>query len=124
MRHSSCGAIEMTEKDIIAKEQIVTRIFRFNSDVDSEPRFDEFILPYSRGVTILGILRYIYENLDPTLAFRNYHCGASVCGCCQVRVNGKQTKSCSATILPGETVIIEPYDRNKVVRDLVVTFDE
>lgn len=108
----------------MAEEQIIARVFRWNPATDPKPRFDEFILPYGKGVTVLGILRYIYENLDGTLAFRNYHCGAMVCGCCRVTVNGKRTKSCSATIQSGETATIEPYDRKNVIRDLAVTFDD
>ena len=104
-------------------DRIKVKIFRFNPAAQQEPRFDEFMLPYAPGVTILGILRYIYENLDRTLAFRNYHCGASVCGCCLVAVNGKRTKACNTTVKPGATVVLEPYDRAKVIRDLAVKLD-
>ena len=106
------------------EEQIIARIFRYNPAVDSEHRFDQFILPYSSGITVLGILRYIYEKVDPSLAFRNYHCGAFVCGCCRVTINGKQTRSCNAVVRPGETIVIEPFEREKVIRDLAVIFDD
>jgi succinate dehydrogenase / fumarate reductase, iron-sulfur subunit len=105
------------------EDHIIARVFRFNPATDTEPRFDEFKLPYSPGATVLGALRYIHENLDSTLAFRNYHCGALICGCCQLTINGKRTKSCSAVIHPGETVVIEPFDRTRVIRDLAVIFD-
>jgi fumarate reductase iron-sulfur subunit len=105
------------------QEKIIVRVFRYNPATDAEPRFDEFTLPYSHGATVLGALRYIHENLDATLAFRNYHCGALICGCCQVTVNGKRTKSCGAVIGPGETVMIEPFDRNRVIRDLAIKFE-
>jgi succinate dehydrogenase / fumarate reductase, iron-sulfur subunit len=105
-------------------EQMKVKVFRFYPGVDLEPRFDEYLLPYSSGATILGILRYIYENLDPTLAFRQYYCAAMLCGCCRVTVNGERTKSCVARVQPGATVVIEPYDRSKVIRDLAVKFDD
>jgi len=105
------------------QDHVTAKIFRFNPQKDREPRFDEYVLPYARGVTILGILRYIYENLDGTLTFRNYHCGALVCGCCQVTVNGQRTRACNATVGPGDMVVIEPYDRENVIRDLAVRFD-
>ena len=105
------------------KKCIVARIFRFNPLSDRAPRFDEFTLPYDQGVTILGILRYVYENLDRSLAFRNYHCGARVCGSCRVTLNGKETRACEATVKPGDTVVIEPYDHGKVIRDLACLFD-
>jgi len=102
--------------------RIIAKIFRFNPDRDQKPYFDEFTLPYDTGVTVLSILRYIYENLDPSLAFRNYHCGALVCGCCMLTVNGKQVKSCKTVVEPGTTVVIEPFDRDRVIRDLAVFF--
>ena len=105
------------------KESIKAKIFRFNPLSDRAPRFDKFTLPYDQGVTVLGILRYIYENLDGTLAFRNYHCGALVCGCCRVTLNGQETRACEAILKPGDAVVIEPYDRQKVIRDLACLFD-
>ncbi len=105
------------------KKPIKAKIFRFNPLSDRAPRFDEFTLPYDQGVTVLGILRYIFENLDRTLAFRNYHCGARVCGCCRVTLNGKETRACEAIVKPGDTLVIEPYDREKVIRDLACLFD-
>ena len=104
-------------------DEITARVFRYNPQSDPEPRYDEFVLPYDKGVTVLGILRYIYDNHDGTLAFRNYHCGALICGCCRVSVNGKRMKSCNAVVGPGDTVVIEPFDRERVIRDLVVRFD-
>ena len=108
----------------MVQQQIIIKVFRFNPATDKKPWFDEYVLPYSKNVTVLGILRYIYKNLDPTLAFRNYHCGAMACGSCRVTINGKQTKSCSTVVRPGETLIIEPHNREKVIRDLVVTFND
>jgi succinate dehydrogenase / fumarate reductase iron-sulfur subunit len=106
----------MKSKNIIAK------IFRYNPKKDIDPYFDEFTLPYDNGVTVLGILRYIYENIDSSLAFRNYHCGALICGCCMVTVNGKQVKSCKTVVEPGTTITIEPFKRKKVIRDLTIVF--
>ena len=102
--------------------KIIAKIFRYNPQRDRKPYFDEFILPYDKGVTVLGILRYVYEKLDPSLAFRNYHCGALICGCCMLTVNGKQVKSCKTVVEPGTTVVIEPFNRDKVIRDLAVVF--
>lgn len=106
------------------KERIMAKIFRFDPAGDSQPRYDEFLLPYSERVTVLEVLRYIYENVDPTLAFRNNFCGSMVCAGCRVTVNGKRMKSCLAVIGAGETVVIEPHDRGKVIRDLAVVFDD
>lgn len=105
------------------KEEVSVRIFRFDPKTETKPRFKNYKLPYSKGATVLGILRYIYENVDRTLAFRDYHCAAQVCGGCKVKLNGKVIKACNKGIKPGERLTIEPSDVEKVIRDLVVYFD-
>ena len=105
------------------KSEISVRIFRFDPKTETKPTFSDYKLPYSRGATILGVLRYIYENVDRTLAFRDYHCAAQICGGCRVKVNGKVVKACNEGIQPGAVLTIEPFDRKRVIRDLAVFFD-
>jgi fumarate reductase iron-sulfur subunit len=44
-------------------------------------------------MSVLDVIRYIYENLDRTLSFREA-CKIGWCGCCVVIVNGKAALSC------------------------------
>ena len=39
-------------------ELATVKIFKFDPEVDAEPRYDEFQVPY-QGRTVLDVLRYI-----------------------------------------------------------------
>ncbi len=100
--------------------KIIARIFRFDPMIDEEPRLQAYQVPYQSGMSVLSLLRYVYEELDPTLAFRNYRCGRGICASCRMRLNGKPVKACR-TMLDGQaTVTIEPLDEHRVIRDLAV----
>lgn len=97
------------------------KVFRYDPAVDSEPRMDTFEgIPY-RGMRVLDVLNYIYQNIDSSLAFR-YSCRAGLCGACLLRVNGKNVMSCKE--LASEEMTIEPPRNHRVIKDLVVDFRE
>jgi succinate dehydrogenase/fumarate reductase-like Fe-S protein len=105
-------------------DPVLAEIFRFDPAVDSEPHMQSYVVPYRHRMSIFTLLREIYEFQDPTLAFRNQQCGRGICGTCHMRVgvNGKATKGCTVPLEPGSRVTIMPYNKNKVIRDLVVDF--
>jgi NADH-dependent fumarate reductase subunit B len=76
-------------------------------------------VPFYNGMTLLAALRYIGDNLDETLRFRNYHCGRGVCTTCIVKVDGCVKRSCCTPLKAGEKYIVEPAN-DKVIKDLVV----
>jgi len=102
------------------EENIIARIFRFDPTTDRVPRFQTYHVPYQPGMSILSLLRYVYEELDPTIAFRNYRCGRGICASCRVRLNGKPVKACRTTLDERAMVTIEPLDEHRVIRDLAV----
>ena len=72
-------------------------------------------------MTLLMALRYIYEKIDNSLAFRDYCCGAGpACGSCLLNVNGKLAFSCSIILKGNEKYTVEPVPNFQVVKDLVV----
>ncbi|NPV74874.1 MAG: ferredoxin [Anaerolineae bacterium] len=101
---------------------ITAEIFRFNPAVDEKPTMRTYVVPYRRRMSVFTLLREIYENMDPTLAFRNQQCGRGICGTCRFRigVQGQSVKGCAVPLEPGAHVIIKPHDEKKVIRDLVV----
>lgn len=104
------------------EEKVIhARIFRYSSE-DGVSRADTFVVPYSPGMTFQTMLRYIYENADPTLAFRDYRCGRGVCNACSIKVNGKVIRSCQAPVQAGVEVFLEPAN-DRIIRDLVVELD-
>jgi succinate dehydrogenase/fumarate reductase iron-sulfur protein len=105
----------MNDEDLAKVE-----IFRFDPEVDSEPRYSEFKVPY-KGYTIMNVLSYIYENLDSTYAFR-WACGKGFCRCCVVSVNGKPVLACMEPA--GKYMKIEPHPKFKVLKDLIIDFEK
>ncbi|MCZ7554344.1 MAG: hypothetical protein B6D39_08065 [Anaerolineae bacterium UTCFX2] len=112
------------DSEQVLGEPVTAEIFRFDPEVDAEPRMQTYVVPYRYRMSILTLLREIYETQDPTLAFRNQQCGRGICGTCHVRVsvNGKLTKGCSVPLEPGSKITLTPASRAKVIRDLVVDF--
>jgi succinate dehydrogenase/fumarate reductase-like Fe-S protein len=96
---------------------IQVAILRCDPDVDSEPYRQTFTVPLSPGMSVLNILTYIYENLDPGLGFYN-NCDRGVCGRCTLTVNGHSALSCT-TLVDGD-LELEPLRGRPLVRDLLV----
>jgi succinate dehydrogenase/fumarate reductase iron-sulfur protein len=97
------------------RKSINVRCFRFDPETDSEGRFDEYKVPFQEDSSVLDVLEYIYENLDPSLSFYA-SCRRGVCGRCGAKVNGKARLSCGAKVT-GD-LELEPTRRSKVIRDL------
>lgn len=74
-------------------------------------------VPIEKGESVLGVLDYIYERLDPGLTFYS-SCRIGLCTGCLVRVNGKPVLAC--TTIAEDDMLIEPHDTKRRARDLVV----
>jgi len=102
------------------KNSITLKIYR--SDAENST-FRTYEISIEEPITLQNAIRYVYEKLDRTLAFRNYSCYKGVCGTCTVKLNGKNVRSCSVLLYPGDEAIVEPADGFFIIRDLVVDFD-
>ncbi len=104
----------------MAKDELATvLLFRYDPEVDTEPRYSEFKVPY-KGYTVVNVLSYIYENLDSTFAFR-WACTKGFCRCCVVQVNGKPVLGCVESA--SKYMKIEPHRKFKLIKDLIIDFD-
>lgn len=74
----------------------------------------------SSNQLILEALEEIRRE-DPTLCFRS-GCRSGVCGSCAIRVNNQEKLACSSKIEDND--VLEPLKYHKVIRDLVVDFDD
>ncbi|MBI5123554.1 succinate dehydrogenase/fumarate reductase iron-sulfur subunit [Candidatus Roizmanbacteria bacterium] len=98
-------------------------IYRFNSQKKSKLKYDSFDVPYSKGMTALDVVAYVYKHLDPTLAFR-FECRQGICGTCGVMLNKKPVLSCSTQInSTRQTQMIEPLANFPVEKDLIVNLE-
>lgn len=95
-------------------------VFRFDPEVDSEGRFDEFVVPDREGMTVLEALFHILEREDGSLAFR-FACRGAVCGSCAMHINGRFRLACATQVADlGGEVTVRPLNHLPIVKDLVV----
>ncbi|EMA08008.1 succinate dehydrogenase/fumarate reductase iron-sulfur subunit [Haloferax denitrificans] len=101
------------------------KVFRYDPDVESkrEPRFDDFYVPYKRGMTVLDALIYARDEFDSSLTFR-HSCRMAVCGSDGFFINGRQRLGCQTQISGlDEPIRVEPLPHQPVIKDLVVDMD-
>lgn len=101
------------------------KIFRFDPEVDSEPRFQEYTVDVSPEDRILDCLNKIKWEQDGTLSYR-MSCGHGVCGSDGMRINGRCGLACQKLVkeYEGNDILIEPLPFFKVLKDLVVDMEE
>ena len=92
-------------------------IKRYDPDKGGESVWVDYEVPAHEWTTVLEALMSIYENQDPTLAFR-FGCRFDKCGLCAVEVNGKPRMACYTDVKEG--MKIGPLTGTPVVRDLVI----
>jgi succinate dehydrogenase/fumarate reductase iron-sulfur protein len=97
---------------------IKATVFRYDPSEDKEPRYETFQVPWRNEITVLEVLRYIFENLAP-ISFR-YECRSMQCGVCGVKVNKEPCLACAKAIESPQEITIEPLDGFPVIKDLVV----
>ncbi|WP_435345675.1 succinate dehydrogenase/fumarate reductase iron-sulfur subunit [Haloarchaeobius sp. HRN-SO-5] len=114
------------EEDLkAAEESVQLKVFRYDPEVEDkqEPRFDDFHVPYKKGMTVLDALIYARDHYDSSLTFR-HSCRQAVCGSDAMFVNGRQRLCCKTQLSElAEPVRIEPLPHQDVVKDLVVDME-
>jgi succinate dehydrogenase / fumarate reductase iron-sulfur subunit len=116
---------EVEEETLDDEDTITLKVFRYDPEVEGkqEPRFDDFRVPFHKGMTILDALIYARDHYDSSLTFR-HSCRQAVCGSDALFVNGKQRLGCKTQISELEDPVrIEPLPHQEVVKDLVVDME-
>ncbi len=106
-------------------ETVLLKVFRYDPEVadKQEPRFDEFSIPYEKGMTALDAVIYARDTYDSSLTFR-HSCRQAVCGSDAFFINGRQRLACKTQLSDLEwPVRVEPLPHQEVVKDLVVDMD-
>ena len=100
------------------EKHIRTKVFRFDPAKDAEPYFADYQVPFTRGMSAMDVLDYIYQNLDGSLAYYDHAgCSLGICAKCTGKINGKPALFCQ-TLVQGD-IILEPVSGSKVIKDLV-----
>ena len=102
-------------------KEIRFKIQRYDPEKGAPPHMDEFIVPITRGMTVLEGLLYIKEQMDNSLAFRS-SCRMSICGSCAMLINSFPHLACHTQIeeLEADTIQIKPLPNYAVIKDLVI----
>lgn len=97
-------------------------IYRYTADGKSKPRYDTYKIPIIGKTTILQALQYIYEEIDPTVGFRQYCCGVQYCNSCRILVDGHPVHAC-LKVIEKEAYLLEPLKGYEIIKDLIVDWD-
>jgi succinate dehydrogenase/fumarate reductase iron-sulfur protein len=103
----------------VRMKTIRVQVSRFDPKVDPAPHYQTYEVPFQPRMTVMDVLDYIYENIDPSIAYPSHtSCHRRVCTRCNLTVNNKAGLSCH-TEVTGD-ITINPLPRYEVIRDLVV----
>ncbi|QSG03157.1 succinate dehydrogenase/fumarate reductase iron-sulfur subunit [Natranaeroarchaeum sulfidigenes] len=117
--------VKADEKADFEENAVQIKVFRYDPEVAAkqEPRFDDFHVPYEKGMTVLDAVIYARDHYDSSLTFR-HSCRQAVCGSDAFFINGRQQLACKTQLGDlEEPVRIEPLPHQDVVKDLVVDMD-
>ncbi len=100
------------------------KIERFNPASDPEPYFDAYEVPIEKGWSLLNVLAYIYEELDPSLCYYG-SCRVGKCVACHVKIDGKTRLACTE-LARQEDMVIEPLPtvRENFIRDMALDWSQ
>ncbi|WP_049970204.1 succinate dehydrogenase/fumarate reductase iron-sulfur subunit [Haladaptatus cibarius] len=116
---------EVQETTETEEESIHLKVFRYDPEIEGkmEPRFDDFHVPFTKGMTVLDALMLARDRFDTTLTFR-HSCRQAICGSDALFINGTQRLGCKTQISDlEEPVRVEPLPHAEVVKDLVVDME-
>ncbi len=86
---------------------------------------EEFEVPSRESQTILDVVSWIQQNIDPTLSYR-FSCRVGMCGSCAMMVNGMPRWTCRThvrKVLRNDRLEIAPLRNLPVIKDLAVDMD-
>ena len=121
------------------------RFLVYRNSGDGNTRYERYIVPIFKGISVLEALFYIQDHYDSTLAFR-YACRGAICGSCGLTVDKVPMLACRAQVSAVKTakkpinlpefnfgnhsdwdkdgeILIEPLPNMNVLKDLVVDME-
>lgn len=102
---------------------IFIKVLRFQPEKEAGGHYQDFEVASTEPLSIMALLAKVHD-IDSTFACRTSTCFKGKCGSCLIRVNGQDILGCTALVKPGESVVVEPHSKFKVIRDVVVDFSQ
>lgn len=87
--------------------------------------FQTFDVPMLGNQTVLDVVSWVQETVDPSLSYR-FACRVGMCGSCAMMVNGEPRWTCRThvdLVSKGGKIRIEPLRNLPVIKDLVTDMD-
>jgi fumarate reductase iron-sulfur subunit len=88
-------------------------------------KFVTFQVPNQESQTILDVVVWIQQNVDPSLAYR-YACRVGMCGSCAMMVNGQPRWTCRThvkKVASDNRIEVAPLRNLPVIKDLATDMD-
>jgi succinate dehydrogenase/fumarate reductase-like Fe-S protein len=85
--------------------------------IKRESEWFEYKVPITGETTVLGVLDYIYEEIDASLAYYK-SCRNGKCKGCWIMINGEPELSCQTPAV--DSMRLSPLRNRATIRDLVV----
>ena len=104
---------------------VTFRIRRFNPEIDTEPHWEDYVVPCYPTDRILDALAQIKGDKDGTLTYRR-SCGHGICGSDAMRINGKNRLACKTLVKDLDVtkpVTVEAIKGLPLEKDLVVDME-
>ncbi|MGJ8606062.1 MAG: succinate dehydrogenase/fumarate reductase iron-sulfur subunit [Marivita sp.] len=96
---------------------------RGGPDAPMQPQ--TFEVPAYDNQTVLDVVSWIQQNVDPTLTYR-FACRVGMCGSCAMMVNGVPRWTCRthvSKVLKGNAIEVGPLRNLPVIKDLAADMD-
>ena len=88
---------ELSQTVVSSTKSVKIKIKRSNPNVNSEQKFDDFVVPIEKWTTVLDVLLDVKSHLDHSVGVR-YSCRQASCGSCGMKINGKPGLACFTKI--------------------------
>ncbi len=104
--------------------EITFKVFRYNSETDATPRYENYTLLVNQSELVLDILNRIKWEKDGSFSYRR-SCRHGICGACAMKVNSRSIIACKTNVLElaniyGNELVIEPSNIQKSIKDLII----
>jgi succinate dehydrogenase / fumarate reductase iron-sulfur subunit len=102
--------------------QVTLKVYRFNPQTDTQPRYDTFQVDAEPSERLLDCLNRVRWTQDSSLSFR-MSCAHGICGSDGLTINGQAALACQKLVKDydyNKEILIEPLKYFEVIKDLIV----
>ncbi|MDX9814503.1 MAG: succinate dehydrogenase iron-sulfur subunit [Sulfurimonas sp.] len=112
------------DKSNITTQKVKFKVFRFNSESDYLPYYEDYELDVTSEDVVLDVLNKIKWEHDGSFSYRR-SCRHGICGACAIKVNGRSTLACKESMTTmiewfGDELTLEPLSTKRAMKDMII----